>query len=80
MILSEADGRLFYKLWLPLLDYVNVTHHVNKKVTNIATNMNLVPEELKKVTNYLWAHPDIIDEYLSSHSDIEEDHRSIIAG
>ena len=32
MILSDKDGQLFYKLWLPLLDYVNEKFKVNKKL------------------------------------------------
>lgn len=29
MTLSEKDGQLFYKLWLPPLDYVNEKCKVN---------------------------------------------------
>ena len=32
MTLSKEDGQLYYKLWLPLLDYVNVKYRINRKL------------------------------------------------
>ena len=41
MTLSEKDGQLFYKLWLPLLDYVNEKCKVNKNVEDMANAKSL---------------------------------------
>ena len=35
MTLSQEDGELYYKLWLPLLDYVNKKYRVNRKLKSI---------------------------------------------
>lgn len=32
MKLSDKDGKLFYELWLPLLDYINKKYKVNKNL------------------------------------------------
>ena len=49
MTLSQEDGQLYYKLWLPLLDYVNKKYRVNRKLKSIATAKELDPAEVKKV-------------------------------
>lgn len=36
MTLSKEDGQLYYKLWGMLLDFVNRTYGINKKLKNIA--------------------------------------------
>ena len=53
MTLSQEDGQLYYKLWLPLLDYVNGKYQVSSQLKNIATAKVLDPEEVKKVANTL---------------------------
>ena len=55
MTLSQEDGQLYYKLWLPLLDFVNRKYRVNRKLKRIATAKELDPAEVKKVANKLWA-------------------------
>ena len=54
MTLSQEDGQLFYRLWLPLLDYVNERYHVCKDLKDMATAKGLDPAEVKKVANQLW--------------------------
>lgn len=60
MTLSDKDGRLFYQLWLPLLDYVNQKYKVNKKLKNITGAEALDPAEVKQVANVLWDNVSII--------------------
>lgn len=80
MKLSEKDGQLFYKLWLPLLDYVNKKCKVNRKLKNIATAKNLEPSEVKEVANVLWDDISLIDQYLAEDgADLLEEHRSIVS-
>ena len=35
MILSETDAKLFFELWLGLLDYVNKKYQVNSQLPKI---------------------------------------------
>ena len=78
MTLSQEDGQLYYKLWLPLLDYVNGKYQVSSQLKNIATAKVLDPEEVKRVANTLWSDETIIDEYLKEKGDLPEEHKDII--
>ena len=80
MTLSQEDGQLFYRLWLPLLDYVNERYHVCKDLKDMATAKGLDPAEVKKVANQLWENVDVIDSYLAKRPDLPEDHREVIKG
>ena len=53
MNLSQEDGQLYYKLWLPLLDFVNKKYGINSKMKSIATAKNLDPADVKEVANKL---------------------------
>ena len=53
MTLSQEDGQLFYKLWLPLLDFVNQKYHINRNLKSMATAKELEPAEVKGVANKL---------------------------
>lgn len=80
MTLSEKDGQLFYKLWLPLLDYVNEKCKVNKKVKNMANAKSLNPQEVKEIANVLWDDVSLIDQYLNENgTDMPIEHKAIIA-
>ena len=78
MTLSQEDAQLYYKLWLPLLDYVNAEYGVNSKLKNIATAKALNPLEVKEVANKLWSDVTIIDSYLKECVDLPEEHREMI--
>ena len=78
MTLSQEDGQLYYKLWLPLLDFVNRKYRVNRKLKSIATAKELDPAEVKKVANKLWSDVAIIDCYLEECVDLPEEHKEII--
>lgn len=81
MRLSEEDSKLFYKLWLPLLDYVNKKYGVNENLPEMASAGGLNPVEVKEVANKLWDDVSVIDEYLSEQTDgMPEEHRMIIKG
>ena len=54
MTLSQEDGKLYYKLWMPLLDFVNRTYGTNKKLKNMAEAKNLDPAEVKEVADGLY--------------------------
>ena len=78
MTLSQEDGQLYYKLWLPLLDFVNEKHKVNSKLQNMATAKAMDPNDVKKVADKLWSDVAIIDDYLMDHEDLSDEHKEII--
>ena len=63
MTLSQEDGQLYYKLWLPLLDFVNKKYRSSRKMKSIATAKSLNPADVKEVANKLWSDVTIIDDY-----------------
>ena len=78
MTLSQEDGQLYYRLWLPLLDYVNRKYRVKRKLKSIATAKGLDPADVKEVANKLWSDVTIIDDYLKENTDLPDEHREII--
>jgi len=80
MTLSQEDGQLYYKLWLPLLDFVNQKYHINEELENMATAKGLNPVEVKEVADKLWSDVGIIDLYLEEHPELAENNRDIILG
>ena len=79
MTLSDKDAKLFYELWLPLLDYVNETCKVNRKVKNLETGENLNPKEVKEIANVLWDDVSLIDQYLKGDGKgISDENKEII--
>jgi len=79
MVLSEDDGKLFYKLWLPLLAYVNYVKNINHSLTDMDAATAIRPREAKEVADVLWDEPQLIDEYLSDHPEIDGVEREILA-
>ena len=78
MTLSHEDGQLYYKLWLPLLDYVNKKYRINSKMKSIATAKSLNPADVKEVANKLWSEVTIIDDYLKENEGLSEEHKEIV--
>ena len=78
MTVSQEDGQLYYRLWLPLLDFVNRKHRVNRKLKSIATAKELDPADVKEIANTLWADVRIIDDYLKENTELSDEHRDII--
>lgn len=78
MTLSVEDGKLYYELWIPLLDYVNKKYKVNKKLKNTAVAKGLDPADVKVVADKLWDDVSVIDEYLLECKNMSEEHRKII--
>ena len=78
MKLSESDAKLFYKLWLPLLDYVNETKKVNRQLKSMASAESLDPRQVKEVADVLWSEVELIDSYLSKNKEIRGREREIL--
>ena len=80
MILSEADAKLFFELWLGLLDYVNKKCQVNPQLPEISPKVSLPIKQIMKVSDWLWEHPNEIDSYLSENSHLSIEHQEIVRG
>lgn len=81
MKLSEKDGKLFYKLWMPLLDFVNEKCEVENNIKNMANATELDPMVVKMVANVLWENICLIDQYLEEcGTNISKEHHRIISG
>lgn len=80
MILSEADAKLFFELWLGLLDYVNKKYHMNPQLPEISPKISLPINQIMKVSDWLWEHPDEIDSYLSENNHLIIEHQEIVRG
>ena len=81
MTLSTEDANLYYKLWFPVLDYVNKKYGINEELKQIAGAEELDPNDVKVVANKLWEDVAVIDEYLAEHADgLPEEHRTIVEG
>lgn len=78
MTLSNEEGKLFYRLWLPLLDYVNERYKVKKSLCDMAHSMHIDPLDVKAVSNKLLEDLPVIDDYLTLHPELPEDHKEII--
>jgi len=78
MTLSKEDGQLFYKLWLPLLDYVNEKYSINTRMKHMAGAKSLYPNEVKEIADKMWDDVSVIDDYLRECTDILEQHQSIL--
>lgn len=76
--LTPEDGQLFYKLWLPLLDFVNRKFQIDKRLKSMATAKILDPKDVKKVADKLWENVRVIDEYLDEGVQLPEEHKAII--
>lgn len=76
MILSAEDGKLFYELWMPLLQYANKRTKMFpdikfKKDTAIDVRFG------RDMAEWIWNHTEVIDDYLKEHPGMKEDHKNI---
>ena len=79
MVLSTEDAALFYRLWLPLLDYVNQKYNVNPELGELSETDSIDPEEVIVIAKYVWSNPEVIDQYLA-HAGLPEEYNEIVAG
>ena len=68
MVLSDEQARLFYDLWIPLLDHVNQKYGLVKELYGMNSPKGLPLESVKKITKKLWENISVIDEYLNLQS------------
>lgn len=70
MYLSEDEAKVFYKLWLGLLEYTNKKYKMNSKLKKLVSAKSINPQDLIPIKNKLWEDKNLIDEYLDKYSDL----------
>ena len=76
MKLNHEDAKLFYQLWLPLLNYVNNNYHILVDEIDF-TSGKIDPQDAAEVAHFLWERTGIIDDYLEQ-TDLSEEHTEIL--
>lgn len=79
MRMEYPDVELFYRLWFPLLDFVNRKYHVCSDTELIDEEQSVDLQAAKAVADYLWAHTAVLDEYLAV-AELPEEYAQIVAG
>lgn len=62
--LTEEQAERFYKLFIPLLDYVNQKYKIEKAFYGMTSQRGLPADVVFNISSKLWENPLIIDEYL----------------
>lgn len=70
MILTNDEAKYFYKLWIPLLDYVNQKKHLIPSLYGMTSPQGLPLPDVVTLANSLWQEPLIIEDYLNDYSDL----------
>ena len=79
MILSPNDAELFYDLLIPLVRYVNKRYQINPDAPDSDDPDAYPPGIIMPITNYIWSHTKVIDQYLKK-ADLPDEHKLILAG
>ena len=79
MRLERSDAELFYRLWFPLLDFVNSKYHVRPEMGSIDREQGVDLCDAKAIADHLWSHTGIIEEYLAV-TKLPDEHARIVAG
>lgn len=77
MLLEQPKAELFFRLWFPLMEFVNERYHVRPEMEPIGSE-SIDPRDLRAVSNHLWAHTEIFDEYIAA-ADLPPSHAQIVA-
>lgn len=81
MVLTEAQAKLFYDLWIPLLDFVNRKYKLRKEFYGMDSPKGLPLDVVRIISGKLWEDTLVIDEYISKNKqNMSEEHISIVRG
>ena len=82
MTLDTENAKLFFKLFLPILDYVNLKCHVlendEKFMEKWSLSQGINAQSALKTANKLWSDDTLIDDYLAQAQLSDED-REIVS-
>ena len=79
MKLEQCDAKLFYRLWFPLLDFVNRKYRVCSETEWIDKRHGVDADAAKEIADYLWSHTGVIEEYLAE-AELPKEYAQIVAG
>ena len=79
MRLERSDADLFYRLWFPLLDFVNSKYHVCPEAGPINKELGVDACDAKAIADYLWSHTGVIEEYLTV-AKLPDEYAQFVAG
>ena len=81
MVLTEEQAKLFYELWIPLLDFVNRKYKLCKEFYGMDSPKGLPLDVVRIISEKLWENTSVIDEYISKNvQNMPEEHISIVRG
>ncbi len=81
MILLREQARLFYRIWIPLLDFVNQKKEIDKSLFGMTSPEGLPISSLKPIRDALWGDRELLDEYIElKHGQLTNEEQSVIAG
>ena len=81
MKLTPPDAQLFFELMLPLHWYVTQEANLLPAIKSFNAYKNSSMEDKIKVRDYLFAHPELIDQFVQNNpADLEPDNLAIVAG
>ena len=79
MKLEQSDAELFYRLWFPLLDFVNRKYRVCPETEWIDKRHGVDADAAKEIADYVWSHTGVIEEYLAG-AELTKEHAQIVTG
>lgn len=81
MRLSDKDAKLFYKLWLGLIYFVNKKHNIEPNLGDVKSPKGIDAQKLLPIKDKLWADVSVIDEYIGHVStSLNEEECEILSG
>ena len=82
MTLDTENAKLFFKLFLPILDYVNLKCHVlendEKFMEKWTLSQGINVQSALKTANKLWSDDTLIDDYLAQ-AQLSDENRDIVS-
>lgn len=78
MKLKPDEAALFFRLFFPLLDYVNEKYKVEPDFEKISASEKIDLWKAFNLAQFLWERPQLLDEYLQMFDFSDEDGRIIL--
>ena len=82
MTLDTENAKLFFKLFLPILDYVNLKCHVlendEKFMEKWSLSQGINVQSALKTANKLWSDDTLIDDYLAQ-AQLSDENKNIVS-
>lgn len=77
-VLPAEDADLFYRIFFPLLDFVNEKLQIND-LKDLGAQKELDASAVKDIANKVWEDVSLIDEYLTTQgASLPQDHQAIL--